>query len=110
MCFLQANTATTAALFWNDEHKDAPITAKFVNRVIQKIRLAERHERLDGCPRSFGKPGRPRKNRLVNNEHKIGQTILSPVPTGETTLRASSDGCPLLFVSPDLVQMIFPVF
>jgi len=74
-CFRMGLSAETAAIHWNSEH-DAdheednqnaiePVSADYFRRVIQQIELARKGLRLDGKPRSHGKPGRPRKNKLT---------------------------------------------
>ena len=68
-CFRRGLSAETAAIHWNTDHdadheEDSqnsvePVTADYCRRVIQQIELARQGRRLDGKPRSYGRPGRP---------------------------------------------------
>lgn len=76
-CFLRQVTSHEAALDWNGIHshnENLWITPSTVRRVVQMIRQAIAGKRLDGKPRSFGKPGRPRKSTCTA-ETAGGQTI-----------------------------------
>ncbi len=65
-CFRMGQSAEAAASYWNEEHENCkPVNADYFRRVIQQIELARQGRRLDGKPRSHGKPGRPRKNKLT---------------------------------------------
>jgi len=54
------------------------ITVARVNRIVQDIRTAARGERRDGKPRSFGKPGRPRKNSTVVSSVNLTKETAKP--------------------------------
>ena len=65
---LAGETADVTAQNWNEEQKRhyeqraRLISAAMVRRVHQMIRQSIAGQRLDGKPRTFGRPGRPKKH------------------------------------------------
>jgi hypothetical protein len=56
-------TSSAFASYWNQDHEYFHLKPAYVRRIIQMIGQAKAGKRLDGKPRSFGKPGRPSKPR-----------------------------------------------
>jgi hypothetical protein len=86
VCFLLNETATDAAVYWNEKHEeDLHIEATEIRRITQMILLAAAGKRLDGKPRSFGKAGRPKKSTCTVEtsftDHRKTRSSAAPTAT-----------------------------